>query len=179
MPFAYTDRHSATGDTGSRNCTSVWTASATLNGLCDPSCRRRKVSIPAKAVTAAPRAVPSFDTSRSSGRPIALARISPINRLRAMPPETVIRVICCPADSCSRTARLIRYAKASNDARNRTPGSVGSFGNQRNFGSLTPIDGSDNTKGRTAVPLQPGGTARAAVSSASQSGLAPTTRSRN
>lgn len=65
-------------------------------------------SCPAIAATAAPRAGPSSLASRSTLRLSTLANISTIASLFANPPDTVIRVIACPADSCSFTARAIR-----------------------------------------------------------------------
>src|SRR5436305_2844982 len=65
IPFAYAACHSRLGATVSRNWTRADTASATVNGSGLPAFFRLYVSIPASAATAAPRAGPSFDTSRS------------------------------------------------------------------------------------------------------------------
>ena len=105
-------------------------------------------------MTAAPRAGPSSDSSRSSGRSSTEARISHIKSLRAMPPETVIRVMCWPDRSCSSTPRAIRNASASSDARNRVPRSVGCLGDHESPGAVVSLsDGSERRNGmnQTAV----------------------------
>src|SRR5262249_30570823 len=81
--------HVRLGPTGSRNLTSIGTASATVKGVSSLRLRRGCVSKASHAVTAAPRGGASNDCNRSRRRFRTAARNSPIKSPRPTPPGSL------------------------------------------------------------------------------------------